>query len=67
MSARKVRKNAPVPSKAVDAPTIASTDHPAFGMWKDREDMMDPAAYIRKMREPRYTWDDKLGVARSER
>ena len=24
---------------------------PAFGMWKDREDMKDVAAYIRKMRE----------------
>ena len=25
-----------------------------FGMWKDRKDMADPVAYIRKMREPRF-------------
>ncbi len=24
------------------------------GMWADREDMEDPAAYVRKLREPRY-------------
>ncbi len=29
-------------------------DHPAFGMWADRKDMDDPAAYVRKLREPRY-------------
>jgi len=27
--------------------------HPAFGMWKDREDMRDPAAYVRKIRQGR--------------
>lgn len=30
------------------------SDHPAFGMWADRGDMKDPAAYVRKLREPRY-------------
>jgi antitoxin (DNA-binding transcriptional repressor) of toxin-antitoxin stability system len=29
-------------------------DDPAFGMWADREDMADPAAYVRKIREPRF-------------
>jgi hypothetical protein len=29
-------------------------DHPFVGMWKDREDMADPVAYIRKLRQPRY-------------
>lgn len=24
---------------------------PAFGMWKDRKDMKDPAAWVRKIRE----------------
>ncbi|MGA3203394.1 MAG: hypothetical protein ABSF12_12995 [Bryobacteraceae bacterium] len=43
------------------------SDHPACGMWKDREDMKDPAAYIRNLRKPRYTWDDKLGVVRTAR
>jgi antitoxin (DNA-binding transcriptional repressor) of toxin-antitoxin stability system len=30
------------------------SDHPACGMWADREDMADPAAYVRKIREPRF-------------
>jgi hypothetical protein len=29
-------------------------DHPAFGMWKDREDMKDVHAWLRKVRTPRY-------------
>ena len=28
-------------------------DLPFFGMWKDREDMADPAAYVRKIRQNR--------------
>jgi hypothetical protein len=30
------------------------TDDPAFGIWRDREDMTDVTAYIRKIREPRF-------------
>ena len=30
------------------------TDDPAFGIWRDREDMADVAAYLRKIRQPRY-------------
>ena len=30
------------------------TDDPAFGIWRDREDMADVAAYVRKLRAPRY-------------
>ena len=33
------------------------TDDPAFGIWRDREDMADVAAYARKLREPRYHRD----------
>ena len=34
---------------------IKPSDHPFCGMWKDREDMKDPVAYIRKMRDtPRF-------------
>ena len=33
------------------------TDDPAFGIWRDREDMADMAAYVRKLREPRYRRD----------
>ncbi len=33
------------------------TDDPAFGIWRDREDMADVAAYVRKLRQPRYGRD----------
>jgi hypothetical protein len=33
------------------------TDDPAFGIWRDREDMDDVAAYVRKIRKPRYNRD----------
>lgn len=29
-------------------------DSGAIGMWKDREDMKDPVAYVQKMRRSRY-------------
>jgi len=44
-----------VPIQAKPEKELKPTDHPAFGMWKDREDMKDPTAYIRKMRDtPRF-------------
>jgi antitoxin (DNA-binding transcriptional repressor) of toxin-antitoxin stability system len=30
-------------------------DQPLFGLWKDRKDIGDPAAYIRRLRAPRQT------------
>lgn len=33
------------------------TDDPAFGIWRDREDMHDVAAYLRHLRAPRYNRD----------
>ncbi len=33
------------------------TDDPAFGIWRDREDMPDVAAYLRSLRAPRYNRD----------
>ncbi|MGH9446648.1 MAG: type II toxin-antitoxin system Phd/YefM family antitoxin [Terriglobia bacterium] len=30
------------------------TDYPAIGMWADREDMKDVAAWVRNIRKPRY-------------
>ena len=33
------------------------TDDPAFGIWRDREDLADMAAYVRKIRQPRYNRD----------
>jgi len=28
-------------------------DQPFFGMWSDRDDLADPASYVRKLRQPR--------------
>jgi cytochrome c len=33
------------------------TDDPAFGIWRDREDMADVAAYVNQLRQPRYARD----------
>ena len=30
------------------------TEHPAFGMWKNRKDMRDPAKAVREMRKGRF-------------
>lgn len=37
--------------------TAANADlksHPAFGMWADRQDSADPAAYVRNLRKGRF-------------
>lgn len=33
------------------------TDDPAFGIWRDRNDMADVEAYLSKLRAPRYSRD----------
>ncbi len=33
------------------------TDDPAFGIWRDREDMADVQAYIQRIRAPRFNRD----------
>ncbi len=38
-------------------PDAFVTDDPAFGIWRDREDMADVAAYVRKIRQPRFNRD----------
>lgn len=44
-----------IEEEAPAAPAEAfATDDPAFGIWRDREDMADVAAYVRKIRQPRY-------------
>jgi len=40
---------APPPSGRVPK----TKDQPLFGLWKDREDMSDPASYVRSLRLPR--------------
>ena len=45
-----------VPAEKPAADAFA-TDDPAFGIWRDREDMADVEAYMLKLRAPRYTRD----------
>lgn len=33
------------------------TDDPAFGIWRDREDMADVESYVRHLRAPRFNRD----------
>src|SRR4051812_3058528 len=39
------------PAPGSDAPKTA--DQPLFGLWKDREDLSDPASYVRGLRVSR--------------
>jgi hypothetical protein len=42
---------------ATDVAVTAATEHPddpLFGMWRDREEMADVEAYVRKLRAPRF-------------
>jgi len=42
----------------IEQPTARrAAEHPAFGMWADRSDTSDPAAYVRKLRKGRF--DDR--------
>ena len=41
-----------------DAPAEEfATDDPAFGIWRDRDDVADVSEYLRKLRAPRYNRD----------
>ncbi|MBI4756615.1 MAG: hypothetical protein HY778_14605 [Betaproteobacteria bacterium] len=43
-------------SEVAEAQAAAAlADDPLFGMWRDREDMADVAAYIRRIRAPRFS------------
>jgi hypothetical protein len=44
-------------------PTAFETNDPAFGIWRDREDMADVQAHVRKLREPRYERDGGWNAA----
>jgi hypothetical protein len=39
------------PAPGSDA--LKTKDQPLFGLWKDREDITDPASYLRHLRLPR--------------
>ncbi len=41
-------------SPGVSGPGAGRTqDQPLFGLWKDREDLADPASYVRNLRQTR--------------
>lgn len=42
---------------ATQAAPVVLTGNPLFGMWKDREDTRDVAAYARGLRAPRFNVD----------
>ena len=44
------------PGDSADADSLVKDD-PAFGIWRDRTDMTDVEAYLRKLRAPRHTRD----------
>ena len=52
-----VRIEEEVAQIAAPAAEAFVTDDPAFGIWRDREDMADVAAYIRRIRAPRFNRD----------
>ena len=54
-----VRIEEEVEEESDKQPTLSGqlADNPLFGMWQDREDMGDVAAYVRRLRAPRYDLD----------
>jgi antitoxin (DNA-binding transcriptional repressor) of toxin-antitoxin stability system len=58
---RRPRQPGPKPSTQRSKEPMRVENHPAFGIWADREDMKDPSAWLRKIRAPRY---DRLGRRR---
>ena len=51
-----VRIDAEAAPPTQDATEFVTND-PAFGIWRDRDDMADVDAYIRNLRAPRYNRD----------
>ena len=37
-----------------DSQRPSASEHKAFGMWSDRDDMTDPSAYVRELRKGRF-------------
>ncbi len=37
-----------------DQPVRSAKDHPAFGLWADRDELADVAAHVRRLREGRF-------------
>lgn len=51
---RRGREIARVIPSGQPATSTEVRDHPAFGMWADRPDLGDPAAFVRKLRKGRF-------------
>ena len=43
----------PPPEGTSDQRKPKTSDQPLFGLWQDRDDLKDPASYLRKLRQPR--------------
>lgn len=43
----------PAPADTPDGGTPGTADQPFFGLWRDRDDWTDPAAWVRLLRQPR--------------
>ena len=46
-----------IPSGAAHGKPGPISEHPAFGIWKDRKDMEEVATHIRRLREGRFHAD----------
>ncbi len=56
--ASNVRVTVRIEEEAAEQDTqTALADNPLFGMWQDREETADVAAYARRLRAPRYKLD----------
>ena len=44
-------------AQAPRTPETLLTNDPAFGMWRDREDMAEVPTFVRQLRAPRYAPD----------
>lgn len=45
-------------TQTTHAPETFATDDPAFGIWRDREDMADVSTFVRQLRAARYSPED---------
>jgi len=58
VGAADVRVTVRIEEAPANAPAEAFvTDDPAFGIWRDRDDMADVQAYTRRIRAPRFNRD----------
>jgi len=48
------RKGVLYPDGSGRKPAPSGTNHPAFGMWKDRDDMIDVEGVVRDLRKGRF-------------